>query len=108
MSTLQGRWTASKRLPTYGHPWEFRLFILLRTGMPHWSERAKSTDPFGYLLKPCTDQALSSAIEIALYKSELEKKSRGERATGTKIWQIFSLNLCSRPTLTGPSPSSTR
>lgn len=39
-------------------------------------ERAKVTEPFGYLLKPFEDQELHSHIEIALYKHQTEKKLR--------------------------------
>jgi CheY-like chemotaxis protein len=37
-------------------------------------ERAKLTEPFGYLIKPVGKRDLSSAIEIALYKSLAEKE----------------------------------
>ena len=35
-------------------------------------ERAKRTDPFGYITKPFKDHELSLAIEVALYKSRTE------------------------------------
>jgi len=38
--------------------------------------RAKLTEPFGYLLKPFTKKELQSAIEIGLYKAEMDKKLR--------------------------------
>ncbi|MBI5409627.1 MAG: response regulator [Nitrospirae bacterium] len=41
-------------------------------------ERAKVTEPFGYLIKPIEDRELHSAIEITLYKHRLEKKLREE------------------------------
>lgn len=37
-------------------------------------ERAKITEPFGYLIKPFQDRELHSAIEIALYKHKVDKK----------------------------------
>ncbi len=37
-------------------------------------ERAKISEPFGYLLKPFEEQDLHSTIEMALYKSKMEKK----------------------------------
>lgn len=35
-------------------------------------ERAKLTEPLGYLLKPFTQQNLKASIEMVLYKSEVE------------------------------------
>ena len=37
------------------------------------SERAKDTEPFGYLSKPITDSDLFNTIEMALYKHSVEK-----------------------------------
>ncbi|HEC78750.1 MAG TPA: PAS domain S-box protein [candidate division WOR-3 bacterium] len=39
-------------------------------------ERAKITEPFGYILKPFEDTELKSAIELALYKHKIEGKLR--------------------------------
>ncbi len=39
-------------------------------------QRAKVTEPFGYLLKPFEERELHSHIEIALYKHRTEKKLR--------------------------------
>ncbi len=39
-------------------------------------ERAKITEPFGYLLKPFEERELHSHIEIALYKHKMERKLR--------------------------------
>lgn len=37
-------------------------------------QRAKLTQPYGYLIKPFEERALKTAIEIALYRSGMEKK----------------------------------
>jgi PAS domain S-box-containing protein len=37
-------------------------------------ERAKVTEPFGYIVKPLVDRELHSTIEIAIYKHNIEKK----------------------------------
>lgn len=39
-------------------------------------ERAKATEPFGYLLKPVRASELRSAVEIALFKHDMEKRLR--------------------------------
>lgn len=39
-------------------------------------ERAKITEPFGFLIKPFNEKELHTSIEIALYKFKLEKKLR--------------------------------
>ena len=40
----------------------------------HMLQRAKVTEPFGYLLKPIQSRELRSNIEIALYKHRMEKE----------------------------------
>jgi diguanylate cyclase (GGDEF)-like protein/PAS domain S-box-containing protein len=39
-------------------------------------DRAKVTEPFGYVLKPISERELHIAIEIALYRASLEEKLR--------------------------------
>ncbi|MCP4677421.1 MAG: PAS domain S-box protein [Deltaproteobacteria bacterium] len=42
--------------------------------------RAKVTEPFGYVIKPFENRELNTAIEIALYKHRIEKKLRQSEA----------------------------
>ena len=37
-------------------------------------ERAKITEPYGYIIKPFEDRELNTAIEMALYKHKMEKR----------------------------------
>lgn len=57
-------------------------------------ERAKVTRPFGYLLKPFQERELQGAIEIALYKAEMEKELRQSeekyRLEATKLSAMIS------------------
>ncbi|MCJ7600098.1 MAG: ATP-binding protein [Desulfobulbaceae bacterium] len=38
--------------------------------------RAKATEPFGYLSKPCNYATIKSTIEVALYKGEVDRERR--------------------------------
>lgn len=52
-------------------------------------ERAKITEPFGYILKPFQVKELHSAIEMALYRHEIAKKLReSERRLATILRSI--------------------
>lgn len=42
--------------------------------------RARLTEPFGYVLKPVADGNLRSAVQIAIYKSELDARLRASEA----------------------------
>ena len=42
--------------------------------------RAKKTEPFGYVVKPFEDRELNTAIEIALYKHKMETKLKESEA----------------------------
>jgi PAS domain S-box-containing protein len=50
-------------------------------------QRARITEPFGYLLKPFNLRELHSTIEIALYKHETEKKLKESEAHFRSIVQ---------------------
>ena len=46
----------------------------------HILQRAKITEPFGYLLKPFQSRELSSIVEVALFKAGMEKRLRDTNA----------------------------
>ena len=47
---------------------------------PATLERAKISEPFGYILKPFEERELATAIEMALYKHKSERHMREQRA----------------------------
>ena len=52
-------------------------------------ERAKITEPFGYILKPIDERELRTTIEMALYKHKMEKKvEESERRLSTTLKSI--------------------
>jgi PAS domain S-box-containing protein len=66
-------------------------------------ERAKRTEPYGYLLKPIKSAELRSAIEVCLYKHEMEKRLRErERWLSTTLESVtdavVSVDLAGRVT----------
>ncbi len=56
----------------------FDIPVIYLTGLTgdQITERAKITEPFGYILKPFQERELHVAIEIALYRHKMEKKLR--------------------------------
>lgn len=55
-------------------------------------ERAKMTEPFGYIMKPVEDRELRIAIEMALYKHRMEiERQRLTRELQSALAQIKTL-----------------
>jgi two-component system, cell cycle sensor histidine kinase and response regulator CckA len=52
------------------------IVYLTANADPETLQRAKLTEPFGYLLKPYKAQELQSTIEMALFKSQMEERLR--------------------------------
>lgn len=52
-------------------------------------QRAKTTEPYGYILKPFEDKELRSSIEVALYKHNIERRLKeSERWLATTLKSI--------------------
>lgn len=49
-------------------------------------ERAKNVEPFGYIVKPYSDNEVKANIEIALHKKELQRK---QKQAGERIRRLF-------------------
>lgn len=54
--------------------YEIPVIFLTAFADPNTLQRAKVTEPFGYILKPFEERELLTAIEMALYKHKMEKK----------------------------------
>lgn len=52
-------------------------------------ERAKITEPFGYVLKPFEDREVQSVIEMALYKHETERKLKESEEKYRRLIEKF-------------------
>ena len=56
-------------------------------------ERAKVTEPFGYIVKPFEDRELNSAIEIALYKHKMETKLKESEKKYRSLYNNVPIGL---------------
>ncbi len=76
--SLQGKhdgiYAANKVRELYSIP----VIFLTATEEEHVLEKAKHSQPYGYLIKPVNHRDLNSTIEIALYKHEVEQNLRIE------------------------------
>jgi two-component system cell cycle sensor histidine kinase/response regulator CckA len=62
-------------------------------------QRAKVTEPYGYIIKPFQERELHTAIEIALYKHQMEAKLKeSERWLAATLRSISDAVVASGPT----------
>ena len=73
---LDGIQTAEKVRSEFSVP----VIFLTAHANPEVLDRAKRTYPFGYLVKPIRQADLVSAIEVALYKHQMERKLKQREA----------------------------
>ena len=53
---------------------EIPVIFVTAYGEEHFLQRAKVLEPYGYIMKPIRKQELKGAIEIALYKSQIQHR----------------------------------
>ena len=51
--------------------------------------RAKALAPYGYIIKPVENRELEIAIEMALYKFNIEKKTEGDPTAFTECTHLY-------------------
>jgi PAS domain S-box-containing protein len=76
-SAMDGIETAAAIHSRYGTP----VIFLTAYADNALLERAKVTEPYGYILKPYDERGLQSSIEMALYKHRMERNLRESEET---------------------------
>ena len=56
-------------------------------------ERAKKTEPFGYIFKPVEEKELQGAIETALYKFQMQKKLKESEERFRSLYENTTIGL---------------
>ncbi|MDA8427218.1 MAG: response regulator [Treponema sp.] len=79
---LDGVETASRIHESYRTP----VVLLTAYADDETIERAKLTQPFGYLLKPFEERELKTAIEMALYRAAMESRLRESEERFRKLF----------------------
>ncbi|MFH0726441.1 MAG: response regulator [Pseudomonadota bacterium] len=69
--------------------WRIPVIFLTAFSEEHTLQRAKVSEPFGYIIKPFEDREIQSAIEMGLYKHQAEERLReSERRYATTLKSI--------------------
>ena len=69
--------------------WHIPVIYLTAFSEDNTLQRAKLSEPFGYLIKPFEDREIQAAIEMALYKHQAEARLReSERRYATTLMSI--------------------
>ncbi|MGD1005587.1 MAG: PAS domain S-box protein [Methanoregulaceae archaeon] len=71
---LAGKMTGIEAAEQIGKQYDIPIIFLTAFADLQITERAKITGAYGYILKPYNERELQIAIEIAFYKSEMNKK----------------------------------
>src|SRR4030042_175917 len=54
--------------------WDIPIIFLTAYADDQYIERAKAVEPFGYIVKPFQEKEVKAAIEIALYRKDIERR----------------------------------
>jgi class 3 adenylate cyclase len=71
---LEGKITGIQAAEEIMNTYDVPVIYLTAYADPATLEKAKLTEPFGYILKPFDERTLHTSIEMALYKHEINKK----------------------------------
>jgi class 3 adenylate cyclase len=71
---LDGKITGIQAAEEIMNTYDIPVIYLTAYADPSTLEKAKLTEPFGYILKPFDERTLHTSIEMALYKHEINKK----------------------------------
>src|ERR1035438_419704 len=83
---LDGKITGIQAAEEFMNIYDVPVIYLTAYADPATLEKAKLTEPFGYILKPFDERTLHTSIEMALYKHEINKKLK-ERTEELKAEQ---------------------
>ena len=74
----------------------FQVPVVYLTGLmdDQTLERAKITQPFGYIAKPFTRRELQVTLEIALYKSRIEQQLRDQESHIQSLLETMNQGFC--------------
>lgn len=73
---LQGRMCGIEATYRIHSLWNIPVIFLTAYSDDEFFEKAKITEPFGYLVKPIDNRELAINIEMALYKAKIERQLR--------------------------------
>jgi len=73
---LKGELDGIQAAETIWESWSIPVIYLTAYADDRTFERAKVTEPFGYILKPFDDRELQTTIEMAFYKAGMDRKLR--------------------------------
>jgi PAS domain S-box-containing protein len=96
--TLQGRMDGIEAAEKIRSLREIPVIYLTARSDQHTLDRAKVTEPHGYLLKPFSERELFVTVEMALYKAEMEGRVKESQQRYRSLFEncpvaLFELDL---------------